>query len=45
MTKRRLDEGGFANVLRQKHRVDPILKQEAGTRDLFVANNLILTNT
>ncbi|CAO3627547.1 unnamed protein product [Mucor hiemalis] len=28
MTKRRLDDGGFANVLRQKHRVDPIVKQE-----------------
>lgn len=30
MTKRRLDDNGFVNVLRQKHKEDPILKQQTG---------------
>lgn len=39
MTKRRLDEGGFANVLRQKHRVDPILKQESAQNTFALLMN------
>jgi hypothetical protein len=30
MTKRRLDDNDFVNILRQKHKEDPELKQQAG---------------
>lgn len=30
MTKRRLDDSSFANVLRQKIKEDPVIKQQAG---------------
>lgn len=41
MTKRRLDDSGFANVLRQKAKEDPVIKQQAGNNKAIQVEYLI----